>query len=198
MQMANASAPQEINWLLNSQNELPDYYRYYGRGELVAVIPALGVDHPEAQTYYSVPSLNGLDRLAPAFLFDDSRTFFEYGANALNPTFRIPGSNNLPFIFDSEHPYVYKDGSWTKSPLHNVYASHILKHPYAVLFHGGDDGHVGLRFASKEDMFLFLYNLHIFEEVFNLDHCRDADLHLIKNYNGWAEQFLSNRLEYHN
>ena len=62
------------------------------------------------------------------------------------------------FIFDSE--FCRTDDE------RGVYLHHFRKHPIVVLFFGCDDGHVGMRFATRNDAMDFLNSLDVFEDVF--------------------------------
>ncbi len=62
------------------------------------------------------------------------------------------------FIFDSEF--------YRTDDERSVYLHHFRKHPIVVLFFGCDDGHVGMRFATRNDAMDFLNSLEVFEDVF--------------------------------
>lgn len=62
------------------------------------------------------------------------------------------------FIFDSEF---YR----TDEEL-GVYMHHFRTHPIVVFFFGCDDGHVGMRFATRQNALEFLNAMEVFEDIF--------------------------------
>ena len=69
------------------------------------------------------------------------------------------------FIFDSEHTYLSGAASKPK----DAYHAHIEANPVVLFFYGNDDGHVGLRFASKQAAAEFIDVLDSFDDVFDFD-----------------------------
>jgi len=191
------------NVLLEKAPYLPDYFRTHGSGELVAVIPALDSDNPRAQTYYSVPHISdACTRLAPAFLFDNSTTIASPQLFDLDESKKPHYFKENLFLFHSEASclYNYQKGYFANT-LFSDMKQHIIDNPYAVLFKGCDDGHVGKRFGSREKAEDFLLNLQFFDAIFD-----DADPSMTKtllnikkeNPDSNLSELLKERLEFHN
>ena len=100
------------------------------------------------------------------------------------------------FIFDSEHTYL---GGAAAKPK-EAYHAHIAENPVVLFFHGCDDGHVGMRFASKASAMTFIDVLDSFEDVFDFDKNHKALHKAIMNAETLAEQKeqLALTLCYHN
>ena len=69
---------------------------------------------------------------------------------------------NKRFVFGSEFQYLLGVDS-------NAKAAYLESHPVVVFFRGGDDGHVGMRFATEPDARNFLSMLESFDDVFDFD-----------------------------
>ena len=69
------------------------------------------------------------------------------------------------FVFDSEFQYLLGADSRAKAAYH----AYLESHPVVVFFRGGDDGHVGMRFATEPDARHFLGMLESFDDVFDFD-----------------------------
>ena len=67
------------------------------------------------------------------------------------------------FIFDSEF---FARESCSTEQKREVYSHHFRTRPVVVFFLGCDDGHVGMRFATRDDAMSFLRSLDVFEDVF--------------------------------
>lgn len=79
---------------------------------------------------------------------------------------------------------------------------HILENPYVLIFKGCDDGHVGLRFSSKDEVYSYLKSLEVFENVFENESKKNDHQTLIKLKKENPEHSLSDLfkgiLQYHN
>lgn len=76
-----------------------------------------------------------------------------------------------------------------------------MNNPYALIFQGSDDGHVGLRFPSREKAFDFITSLEVFDDLFKLsDYTFNRTVLKLKKES--PKTSLSNlfkmNLEYHN
>ena len=69
------------------------------------------------------------------------------------------------FVFGSEFQYLLGADSRAKAAYH----AYLESHPVVVFFRGGDDGHVGMRFATEHDARQFLSIFQSFDEVFDFD-----------------------------
>lgn len=100
------------------------------------------------------------------------------------------------FIFNSESTYL--NGASGKPK--DAYHAHIMDNPVVVVFHGCDDGHVGMRFSSKDAAVAFVDVLDTFDDVFDFDKNHKALHKAIMSADTLAEQKeqLSLTLCYHN
>lgn len=100
------------------------------------------------------------------------------------------------FIFDSEHTYL--SGAATKPK--EAYRAHIEANPVVLFFYGGDDGHVGMRFASEQAAAEFVDLLDSFDDVFDFDKNPKAVHKAIMSAETIDEQkeVLASTLCYHN
>lgn len=148
----------KTNPLFAMYAELEDYYKEFLDFELVAVLPALPVDHPKSQTYYASGTV--------------SAVFMKK-----NPVYDTENETFAPrklFIFDSEFGKLYryekkphsKDHHFVKQPTYDEMVAHLNANPVVVFFHGCDDGHVGLRFKSEKDAMEYIQAMDVFEDVF--------------------------------
>lgn len=140
----------------------PDLEDYYKRGwikgsELVAVLPALPPDHPKSQPYYA----SGRFSAVYMYINDDDYAGAEKSS-----------SGRRFYLSDQEHfnmyMYVQKEKNHIGYQAPNFYQTlqNVLSRPVVLFFHGCDDGHVVLRFESREKAMDYLSNLTVFEDVF--------------------------------
>lgn len=183
-------------------DRLDKYYKEYISGfTLYRVIPALPKDHDDSQSYYSCPSIEDNDvRYGVAFVRDDTKIIEEYKNNPEKNFW-----NCQAFIFGSENQYLYDydNGKFARGLFYEDIRSHIIDHPHVLFFQGCDDGHVGLRFKTKEALLEFVDVLAIFEEVFSVTEYRygipKKDLLYIKEQTGESVAVMfENTLQCHN
>ena len=161
------------NPLLKRAREVPDYYKYWiNDSKLVAVIPALDLEDPRSQSYYSVGSLENGDeaqkiRISPVHMYiNDSFIDISEGQN---------NNLNRTFLFDTESSKLYsyekkkhsKEYHYVKREGFDTLKQYIVDHPVVLFFKGCDDGHVGKRFKTKEEAFEYLQLIDVFEDVFD-------------------------------
>jgi hypothetical protein len=165
------------NPLLEKAQEIDNYYKDWIKdSRLVAVLPALDSDNPNAQSYYSVSSLSKDNieknkRLSPVFLYindpgfeDLSLTAFSHNVNA-----------KRFFTFDSECDNLYsyqkkpnsQDCHFVKKDGFEELKQHIIDNPVILYFQGCDDGHVGRRFKTQVEAMEYLQMIEVFEDIFS-------------------------------
>lgn len=182
LKVANAQILKDAltNPLLENAQKLPDEYKTWIDGsKLVAVLPALNDDSPNAQGYYSVKALSKdnitmSERISPVFLYINSPGFEDL---SLNPS---QTNQRRFFTFDSEDNKLY---TYEKKPHSQTYhfvkrsnfetlKQYIIDNPVVLYFHGCDDGHVGKRFKTEIEAMEYLQMIDVFEDIFsdNLEH----------------------------
>lgn len=114
-------------------------WRFVDKFKLAAILPTKGIDH---HSYYA---LRG------------------HGVAFLGDFTEVPLDKQ--FVFDSEYSYLHGAAQKPK----DAYQAHIASNPVVLFFYGGDDGHVGMRFASQEAALAFVDVLDCFEDVFDFD-----------------------------
>lgn len=114
-------------------------WRFLNKFKLLAIVPA------KEKSDYSYFALRGH---GVAFFADESAELA-----------------HQRFVFDSEHTYLCGADGKAK----DAYRAHIQENPCVLFFHGGDDGHVGMRFPDKASVVEFIELLDSFEDVFDFD-----------------------------
>lgn len=147
------------NPLLYHLPELEEYYKngWITGAELVAVIPALPTTHPDSQSYYASGAFSAV------YLYENGPVYSYNECDSEGRRF---------YVTDKEYSTLYthvavgqQRVTYRRAGFEDTLKD-ILCHPVLLFFHGCDDGHVILRFTSREEAIHYLYGLTVFEDVF--------------------------------